>query len=161
MIQELTIIHLQAIASFLMGIDYFFHEKIKELIEAHLKEWVIDKKSEIDEKIKYQNTIFIASRPLLVTGIFSVALWFGCLISMKIMPNDGNLYILTIIGMLSALGAIKFIEGFMKGVAPYIIPIFVRVVTSFLLYCPKGIIGGIGILFLATSFVFRYINATL
>lgn len=162
MIEEKFIIHLQAIASFFMCFEYFLSEKYKDWVEVQLKEMVAEIKDGAGKKIKIQNKVFFESVPLLMVGVLSGVTYYGCLTLMSVLSSSGaNPYIglvVACVGLFSVFGFIKLLEGIAKGVIPYSLPILVRVTTSFLLYCPKGVIGGIGILFLVASFICRYIN---
>lgn len=166
MVSELTILHLQSVATVLMGYDYFLSDTLKEKANVVAGDIARTYHAQLDEKLKTQMGVFRSWLPTLITGAFYIALCFGLFVLIQTLANSK----LGIAGSLAALlllfpflwysnRAIKQVtNAFVNGVLPFTFPAFGRVIITFLLYSSKGTIAALGMLFLFAAFVSRYIN---
>jgi len=167
MISEITILHLQSAAALLMGYDYFVSDALKSKANALAADVVRTHQSQLDEKLKKQFGVFLIWVPRISTGIFYSVICTAFYISTKGLTSPGAAPEFKLLGIFLLLGFLFFgwraakhlIDAFTNGVVPFTFPALFRVVTTFLLYSSKGAIAALGMLFLITSFIFRYANA--
>jgi hypothetical protein len=165
-ISEFTILHLQAAASIFMGYDYFLSDDLKERANVVATDFAKIYRTQLDEKLMNQIGVFRSWLPTLFTGIFYAIFCFslvGLMVSL-IKINLGLVGPLIALMLLipfiwySKLAIDKIIDAFANGVLPFTFPALGRVIITFLLYSSKGTIAALGMLFLISSFVCRYLN---
>lgn len=165
MIAELTIIKLQITASAFMGYEYFISHKIKDQIDDWANKLAQNVQRESDDKIKSQFIVlkknipyYLLSTAFLVIG--TISFWL-----ITVFEHDLNYFWLILLLLCAALffifGAVQaFVNRLViEGLAPMFHPLLQRALTTYLLFTSKGVIAGIGMLFLLASFVARYSNA--
>lgn len=165
-ISEITILHLQAAASIFMGYDYFLSDQLKEKANVVAKDIATTYRVQLDEKLTTQMIVFRSWLPTFFTGCFYAIFCFSlfALMISLIKINLGLLGPLIALMILipfiwySKLAIDRIVEAFANGVVPFTLPVLGRVVITFLLYSSKGTIAALGMLFLISSFVCRYLN---
>ncbi|MDO8177474.1 MAG: hypothetical protein Q7T62_04450 [Undibacterium sp.] len=167
MVPEITILNLQLAASVLMGYDYFLSDALKAQANAFAADVVKTYQSQTDARLKAQAGIFRTWIPVIISGIVYATIGSAVYFLGKTLAFKGAPIELQIIGAVLMFAVIYFvwraskqlIDAFTHGVLPFTIPAILRVIFTFLLYSSKGAIAALGMLFLVTSFLFRYSNA--
>lgn len=163
MVAEKYILVTQVVASFFMGLDYFFTDKQRDRLNVYLKAH-LDPLRETKEQylvakfeLARQNWIRIALALLLCAfSLFAVG---------YIIPVLGQwlslwlvLALITFAYLTLLDNAVKVFDVTLKEGVPIVFSIVVLLVSRFLIRCPKGTGFGIGLLLLALSFVLRGSN---
>lgn len=163
MVAEKYILVTQVVASFFMGLDYFFTDKQRDRLNFFLK-------SHLDPLRENKEQYLVAQFELARQNWISIALaLLLCAFSLftvgYIIPFLGhwlNLWLvlaLITFAYLTLLGnAVKIFDVILKDGAPIVFSIIMLLISRFLIRCPKGTGFGIGLLLLALSFVFRGSN---
>ena len=166
MVSELTILKLQFFSALFMGYEYFVSSSIKE----HVDNWAKQKASHIqgqsDAVIRSQITVLKKNLPAYAI-IFSVlVLGLICFKLITVFERDHrNIWLALAFSLVSVVLIIGSFRATLdrlviEGLAPMIIPLGTRVITTYLLFTSKGVIAGLGMLMLLISFWARYLNAT-
>lgn len=157
---ELNILVLQVVASFLMGFDYLFNERMRSLISANVRTGVSKFQQGIDDDIKERVEIIIQKSHILFTSALFLFLGIFVLGLMKYLPHSSSPWGVTLIALLVLFfifgGAVWVLTIGMVSVVPIAIAIMPWFVTIFLLYCPKGIVFAFGFVILLLSFACRF-----
>ncbi len=165
MISEITIINLQIIASVLMGYDFFISKKMKDSVDSWAKWHATALRDSSLEDINKQIFIIKKHMPYYVSAVVFLAIGTSCFKFMSYFEAHNNLVWLA---LLMAFPAIFFIVGayntvldklIIEGLAPMIIPLGKWVLALYLLFTAKGVVSGVGFIFLVASFACRYHNA--
>lgn len=162
-VSETTIITLQAIAALLMGYEYFFSVRFRDYLDSKIRLALMNTDQDCKNEIKKQIDIIWKNFGYIPATLFfaisTVAIYF----SLKLFVVPGFNILVLILALLSMLFcgycALLGLGKILEITLPLAVPSFLKAVVAFLLNCPKGIIAGIGMLFLIASFVCRYINA--
>jgi len=166
MISEVTIINLQVIASVLMGYEFFISGKMKTAIDLWAKGRVLFVRDSSLKEVSHQLSVLKKNIPYYVSATVCLVLGIICSKMVIFFETQLNLIWLAII---MALATIFFIVGafnavleklIIEGLAPMIVPLGQWVVALYLLFTAKGVISGVGFVFLAASFIVRYYNAS-
>lgn len=166
MISELTILILQVAAAIFMGYDYFISSKIKDRLDKWAKNRIHDIRIQSNDAIKGQ--IQVLKRNLR-TYVIAFAVMVAGTITLRFVAVfeqvQGTILIAIAFGIISVvliLGAFKTVLDrlVIEGLAPMVIPLGARVLAAYLLFTSKGVIAGVGMIFLLASFWARYANTT-
>ena len=166
MVSELTILKLQFFASLLMGYEYFISHTIKEHIDSWAKQKTMHIQLQSDWVIKSQVAVLKKNISTYVIAFAVLALGIVCFKLISVFEHDyRNLWLAIIFGLLSIvfiIGAFRAVIDrlVIEGLAPMVIPLGARVITTYLLFTSKGVVAGIGVLILLISFWLRYLNVT-
>ena len=166
MVSELTILHLQAASTLLMGYDYFLSDSLKGKANVVATDIARTYQAQLDAKLAAQVGVFRSWMPTLFTGLFYAVLCFGLFVFIQALTSKdlGEAGPIVALVMLfpfvwySRLAVKQLTDAFGNGVLPFTFPVVGRVITTFLLYSSKGAIAALGMLFLVTSFTCRYLN---
>lgn len=164
MISETTIITFQAIAAFLMSYEYFFSIRLRDYIDSKVRHILMRAGNDYENDIKKQIDMLWKNFGYIPATLFFAIAAMVIYFSLKLFVVPGfNIWVLVLAmlcmlfcGYCALLGLVKILEFAL----PIAVPSFLRAIIAFLLHCPKGIIAGIGILFLIASFVCRYLNTS-
>lgn len=175
MISELTIINLQVFSAILMGYEFFISEKIKISVDLWAKSHATGLRDSSFKDIKKQTGIIKKHIPYYVSRIVLVVLGMIFLKLISVYESQLDLtsvleyeiykiwlfVICALLTMLFVWGTFFTVLGklIMEGLAPVIIPLSQWVLTLYLLFTSKGVISGVGFIFLIASFGCRYHNA--
>lgn len=166
MVSELTILKLQVVAAIFMGYDYFISSKIKDRLDEWAKNRIHDIQIQSNDAIKAQVQVLKRN---LRTYVIAFAVMVAGAISLRfvaVFEQDQRTVLIAIaFGLMSVvlmLGAFKTVLDrlVIEGLAPMVIPLGARALAAYLLFTSKGVIAGIGMIFLLASFWARYANAT-
>lgn len=160
MCSELNILVLQIVASFLMGFDYLFNERMRSLINAYVRSGVSKFQESIDNDVKERVEIIIQKSRLLITSTLFLFLGIFVLGLMTFLPHSSSPWSVIFAAFLVILfiygGAVWILTIGIVSVVPIAIAIVPRFITTFLLYCPKGIVFAFGFFILLLSFACRF-----
>lgn len=168
MIQDTIILNLQFVATILMGIDYFISEKQKKEIDTYLKLKIEQLQLSTDNKVvELANLLktdgfkkFKKSFVYLIL-LLSIIVLTGLIVGRYILSEYASIIYLIgmIISMILSWFFVKhFFDLIFKYILVFLIPIILRIFTTFILFIKKGVIAGLGILILLISFGCRYYN---
>ena len=166
MFSEITILNLQLSASICMGYEYFLSDNIKIKVDSWAKKLAQNVQKESDQKIKQQFTVLRRNLRYLLVGILFLTIGIASFRSISIVENDPSYFAIAIIfGFLAVFFILSGINTVMErmiieGMAPMVVPLGKKVITTYLLFTSKGVIAGTGMLLLLASFWCRYYNAT-
>ncbi|WP_158677506.1 hypothetical protein [Chromobacterium vaccinii] len=149
-----------------MGYDYFLSEPLKGKFNAFANDVVRTYQAQLDEELNEKIGTFKSWLPTLATGVFYILVLVAIFIGVKLISLAKS-PIFIIPAMILLIGSLRFSikasrdlsSAFAHGLMPLTRPMLLRVVTSFLLYSSKGSVAALGMLFLITAFICRYINA--
>lgn len=168
MIQETIILNLQFIATILMGIDYFISEKRKEEINIYLKLKVEQLQRFTDNKmLLLTNSLKTDGFRKFKKSLMYLILWISITILTFIILGKYFLSeyaeIIYFIGiMISMILSCFFVKHFLDFIAEnilvFVIPIILRIFTTFILFIKKGVLAGLGMFILLISFGCKYYN---
>ena len=162
MINEAIIINLQALAAILMGYEYFISIRLRDYLDNEIRIKLNNAHNNYRNEVRKQIDILWRNVGYIPTTLFFAGAAAATYYSLKLLVTPSfNIWVLIFamlfilfFGCCALLGIGKLLEF----ILPLAVPSFLRSVIAFLLYCPKGIIAGIGMLFLVASFICRYIN---
>ena len=164
MIKDSTILALQFTATIFMATDYFFDEAQRKAINSAIQRFIKPIQNKVDSDIKAQRDQVIQQW---VGILVSTAFIIVSVVGMKLIAYlpygiaPLGIALLVIVFMLLMLGGMpKILDLIVQVAIPLTLAGFMRVITSFLIWCPKGTVFGIGFIFLLASFACRYANLT-
>lgn len=162
MIADSTILAFQFIASIFMATDYFFNDAQRKAINAAIQHVIKPIQENVDTDIKARRSYVIQQWVgLLVSVGFLLASWMGVHF-LAYLPQGTAPWAMALLGLffvaLLAGGMPKLLELIVHAAIPLTLAGFTRILTSFLLWCPKGTVFGVGFMFLLASFACRYAN---
>lgn len=162
MIQESTILLIQFGATLFMATDYFLRKEQQDSVSAAIQKVVQPIQDNIDSDIQGRVDYVIRQwAGIVIACLFVAAAWIGVHAMPLVAPGlePWAVGVATIFFlMLFAGGMPKITEVIVQAVIPLTMASSMRLVTSFLLRCPKGTVFGIGFLLLLVAFLCRYLN---
>lgn len=160
MITEANILALQFSASIFMATDYFFNDQQRKAINDAIHRVIKPLQDNIDSDIRDRRDYVIQQWVGILVSIAFILISFVGTKLLAYMPDliaPLAIALLAIFFMFFLAGGMpKVLDLVVKVAVPVAIAGFLRLVTSFLLKCPKGTIFGVGFLFLLASFACRY-----
>jgi len=168
MIHETTILNLQIIATILMSIEYFTSMKNKDKIDLYLKLKIELLQKYTDDKIKKLSHLlrtdgFIKFKKALFYFVswLTVTIVTGIIVGKYLLSGYAEIIysIGIIISMILSWFFIKhFFNLIIENILVFLLPVILRIFTTFILFIKKGVIAGLGIFILLISFGCRYYN---
>lgn len=162
MFADSTILAWQLVAAVFMATDYFFDEPQRGQINATIATVIRPVQERIDGALD-RGVEYVATQwaKILVCAAFLALAWVGSLALPKVAGHMAPWMIaVTSIGLMGLLAGAGPSLATIVAVAAvhFSIAAPLRLVTSFLLRCPKGTIFGVGFLALLVSFACRFAN---
>ena len=162
MIPDSTILLWQIAASALMATDYFFDEKQRGFINRYIKNVVIPVDEKLNQAIEGGFSYLVGQWLKIVILTLSLLLaWFVGHFLPEVKPYlpDWVVPILALAAMaLIAVAGPRLVKVLAAAAVTLAMASPMKVVTAFLLWCPKGTIFGCGFICLLVSFGCRYLN---
>ena len=162
MCTEKTTLTLQFVATLFMAFDYFFDDEQRKKVNALVKSVAQPIQDRIDKDINdyrglvVQQWIYIA-----LSLLFIVIAWVGLNI-LPLLSSSGYPWVAVLVSVLLLLlfagGFHRLLSVVIPGVTPVVIGGALRLLTWFVIRCPKGSIFGIGFIILMASFACRFSN---
>ncbi|WP_348698467.1 hypothetical protein [Duganella fentianensis] len=163
LISDKVILTLQVFATAFMAADYFFDDARRKEFNAKIQESLIKFQSRIsDDQRAAIDAVFVEGYGRTLTAIlfFIIAMvGFGAL---NLLGNYLNPWVLALVMVALLVLFVAFlntaIDAFMQLVVPIGLGIPLKGVATFIIFCKKGSIFGIGFVILVLSFICRYLN---
>lgn len=164
MVSDIAIINLQVVASILMGYEFFISSKMKGAIDKWAEIHAKSLKATSLEEVKAQVGIIKKHTPYYVTAVVFLVFGLASFKLISVFESNNFIWLAILIGFVAIffiVGAFKSVldKLIIEGLAPMIIPLGKWVLALYLLFTAKGVISGVGFIFLIASFVCRYHNA--
>jgi hypothetical protein len=164
MYSDFTIINLKLLAAVFMGYEYFVSESVRKLLDDWAERKAGEAKREAGIAVKARIKILRRNVLFYLSSLLAMLFLIAALLMAPIFlyPLEMDWLVLLVVLALSA--SFVFVlrsvwdRLIIKGLAPMIVPLMIRVVTTYLLLTPKKVIAGIGMLFLVASFWAEYSN---
>lgn len=164
MCSETHTLGLQLVAAFLMGFDYLFNERLLGWIEKRVRAGVSGLQASIDGDIRDRADLVVQKAQTLVVSVLFLLLGFFVLGLMKYLPGWSAPWSAGIVAfvalMLFSGGILLILTIGMAAVVPIAVAVVPRAITTFVLYCPKGSVFGIGFILLLLTFACRWSRLT-
>ncbi|MFN7695725.1 MAG: hypothetical protein ACK5O3_16940 [Burkholderiales bacterium] len=162
MYKDSTILALQVVASVLMATDYFLNDKERGVVNSAIQRIVGPLQGSIDQSLR-NGVSYVAAQwaKILVSTLFLAIAWLGGVLLQLVAPQMEPFLIAAMALVLLALvaGAAPQLATILATTAVFFaLAAPLRLVTTFLLRCPKGSVFGVGFIVLLASFACRYAN---
>lgn len=158
---DLMILKLQILAALLMGWDYFFSTSLRGNIDNFFRNQIYTIQQNTDKTI-ILNLSYLRTKIKII--LISCLLFIGGIILIFPIIRLHNIYLvfsIFFIGIIfTTYGVKKLFEILFPKIVHLGIQIIVRLISMFLIKTEKGVIAGIGFVFLLISFGMRYFNIT-
>ncbi|MBF4258450.1 hypothetical protein EAY24_21630 [Vibrio anguillarum] len=159
MISQLTILNLQVVATLLMSYDYFLSEKLKVKFGNQAKRFIETRADVNNAMLNSYVGNLVSMVPIAVSAFVLGLIVFGLYLLLGSIGNTTVLLLLGVVMMIAFVGAFAgFVKVLDEGIFPLTLPLLTKALLSFVLLSSKGVIGAIGFIFLASSFVAQYYN---
>jgi hypothetical protein len=162
MCTEKTILSMQFVAAFFMAFDYFFDDEQRKKVNAVVKSVAQPIQDRIDKDIDDYLGYVVQQWAYITTSLLFVAVaWLGFevlpLFAPSAYPWITALIALLLLGLFAG-GFPRLLTVVIAGITPLVIGGSLRLITIFLIRCPKGSIFGIGFVILMAAFACRFSN---
>lgn len=162
MCSEKTILTLQFIATLFMAFDYFFDDEQRKKVNAVVKSVAQPIQDRIDKDINDYFGYVVQQWAYIVVSLLFIAIaWLGLQVLPSVAPHAypwiTALVALLLLGLFAG-GFPRLLEVVVAGITPVAIGGTLRLITWFVIRCPKGSVFGIGFVILMASFACRFSN---
>ena len=162
MCSERTILTMQFVAALFMGFDYFFDEEQRKKVNGIIESVARPIQDRIDKDIDgYWGYVVQQLAYIAASLLFLAIAWFGLkalpLFATSAYPWITALVALLLLGLFAG-GFPRLLAVLMTGVTPLVIGGPLRLLTWFVIRCPKGSVFGIGFIILMAAFACRFSN---
>ena len=160
MCSETQTLFLLLLASWFMGFDYLFNERLRRVISVRVRKLVWRMERGVDSDIK-QRINFIRERgPFIITAFIFIVFCTFIFVATLLLKEWLNVWVLILVMLVAmALMSSAIVElsvvvlGNILPALAYAIP---SVIFKFVRNCPKGVVFGIGFVLLQLSFICRF-----
>jgi len=162
MCSEKSILTLQFVATLFMAFDYFFDDDQRKKVNAAVKSVAQPIQDRIDKDIDDYRGLVVQQWVYIAVSLLFIAIaWLGLkvlpLFAPSAYPWITALVALLLLGMFAG-GFPRLLTVVIAGVTPLAIGWPLRLITWFVIRCPKGSVFGIGFIILMASFACRFSN---
>ncbi len=162
MYSEKTILSLHFVATLFMAFDYFFDEDQRKKVNAIVRSVAQPFQDRIDKDIDDYRGFVVQQWAYIAASLLFIAVaWLG----LQVLPFFAPTAYPWITALVSLLLLVLFAGGFPRlltvviaGITPLAIGGPLRLVTWFVIRCPKGSVFGIGFVILMAAFACRFSN---